>query len=149
VVSYHICQAKKTGFGKDEVIMPAIMPRKSKLKLPPLNLVDETLGQRLARLRKERGYTQAELADKMGIIRELVSDYERGKIRPHYEMVIRFALALEVTSDELLGIKPAKTNTNKPSLKILRRMKKIETLPFQRQNNILKAIDMLVKGAEK
>ena len=125
------------------------MPRKSKLNLPDLNLGSETIGQRLAKLRKERGYTQAELADKMGIIRELISDYEREKIRPHYEMVIRFALALEVSTDELLGLKPTKSNNNKPSLKLLRRMKKIEALPLQHQNNILKAIDMLLKGAEK
>lgn len=125
------------------------MPRKSKLNLPPLNLGKETLGQRIARLRKERGYTQAELADKMGIIRELISDYEREKIRPHYEMVIRFALALDVTTDVLLGLKPSKNNGSKPSLKILRRMKKIEALPPAQQKVLLKNIDMFLKGAER
>ena len=38
------------------------MPRKSRLKLPPLDLGKETFGQRLTRLRKERGYTQVTLA---------------------------------------------------------------------------------------
>ncbi len=79
------------------------MPRKSKLKLPPLNLGDETLGERIARLRKERDCSQAELAE-IGIIQRLVSDYERDRLRPHPEMIVRFARALEVTSDELLGI---------------------------------------------
>ncbi len=125
------------------------MPRKSKLNLPPLNLGKETLGQRIARLRKEGGYTQAELADKMGTIRELISDYEREKIRPHYEMVIRFALALDVTTDVLLGLKPSKNNGGKPSLKILRRMKKIEALPPAQQKVLLKNIDMFLKGAER
>jgi transcriptional regulator with XRE-family HTH domain len=74
------------------------MPRKSKLKLPPIDLGSESLGQRIARLRKEKGYTQVELAKKMGIVRVLVSDYERERIRPHYEMIIRLALALDVTT---------------------------------------------------
>ena len=76
------------------------------------------------RLRRERGWTQAELADRIGIIRELISNYERQRIRPNYEMVIRLAFALEVTTDELLGVKPSKSNGSQPSLKIQRRMKK-------------------------
>jgi len=44
-----------------------IMPRVSKFKLAPLQLGKETLGERIARLRKEKGYTQVELAQKIGI----------------------------------------------------------------------------------
>ena len=58
------------------------MPKRSKLKLPPLRLsTDETAGQRLARLRKERGLTQVELAAKVGIIQGLVTNYERDRLR--------------------------------------------------------------------
>src|SRR5207247_2491036 len=38
----------------------------------------ETVGQRLARLRRERGLTQVELAERLGIAQPIVSDYERG-----------------------------------------------------------------------
>ena len=125
------------------------MPQKSKIKLPPLNLGKETLGQRIARLRKEKGYTQAELADRIGIIRELISNYERQRIRPNYEMIIRLAFALEVTTDELLGVKPSKSNGGQPTLKIQRRMKKIVALPESQQKFILKAIDSHLKALEK
>jgi len=125
------------------------MPQKPKYKLPPLNLGDETLGSRLTRLRKERGHTQKELAEKIGINRVLISDYEREKIRPNYEMIIRLSLALEVTTDEFLGVKSSKTSPNKPSLKILRRMKKIETLSPGQQKSLLHNIDMFLKGAGK
>ena len=37
---------------------------------------------------------------KIGIIQALISDYERDKLRLHAEMVLRFALALDVTTDE-------------------------------------------------
>ena len=42
------------------------------LKLPPLDLGHETIGRRLARVRKECGVTQLELADKLGITKSLI-----------------------------------------------------------------------------
>jgi NAD-dependent SIR2 family protein deacetylase len=41
----------------------------------------------------------------MGLIQALVSACELGKIRLNDEMVIRFAKALEVSADEILGLK--------------------------------------------
>lgn len=111
----------------------------------------ETIGQRLSRLRKGRGYTQAELAEKTGIIQALISDYELDKLRLHAEMVIRFAQALEVTTDELLGIKTAKVNggNGKGSLRLLRRVNRIEDLPQSQQKTLLKTIDTFLKAAGK
>lgn len=129
--------------------MIPIMPQVSKIKLPPLQIGKESLGQRIARLRKERGCTQVQLAKKIGITQVLVSDYERNRIRPHYEMIIRFAIVLGVSTDELLGLKATKGEGNQPSLKILRRMKKIEALPPAQQKVLFKNIDMFLKGAEK
>ena len=37
----------------------------------------ETLGGRIARLRKEKGMTQLELADRMGVTDKAVSKWER------------------------------------------------------------------------
>jgi transcriptional regulator with XRE-family HTH domain len=127
------------------------VPRRSRLELPPLNMGKETIGQRLSRLRKERGYTQAELAEKTGIIQALISDYELDKLRLHAEMVIRFAQALEVTTDELLGIKTAKVNggNGKGSLRLLRRVNRIEDLPQSQQKTLLKTIDTFLKAAGK
>jgi len=135
------------------------MPQKQTFKLPPLNLGNETLGQRIARLRKAKGYTQTDLAKKLSQgkpsereirnIRVLISDYERNRIRPNYEMIIRLALVLGVTADELLGIKPSKNKNGNPSLKIQRRVKKIEALSESQQKFVLKAIDSHLKAFER
>jgi len=125
------------------------MPRVSRLKLPPLELTEESVGERIARLRKERGYTQSELAERIGIIQTLVSAYEREQLRLNAEMVVRFALALEVSTDELLGVESAKRSAGKPSLRLLRRLKKIETLPATQQKSLLQTIDMFLKAAGK
>lgn len=125
------------------------MPQKSKLQLPPLHISKETFGQRLLRLRKERGYTQVELAEKMGLLQTLITDYERDKLRPYHDIIIRFALAFEVTTDTLLGVDNIDVPAKEPNLKIQRLMKKIEELPQPKQNIILKTIEFFIKGCEK
>jgi transcriptional regulator with XRE-family HTH domain len=103
--------------------------------LPALELGEETTGQRASRLRRERGYTQNELAERIGTIQALVSDYERDKLRLNAEMAVRFAIPLEVSTDELLGLhhgnrkSRSKSEPKKPSRRVLRRLEKIESLP--------------------
>jgi hypothetical protein len=65
-------------------------------------------------------------------------------------MIIHLALALEVTTDELLGLKSPKNKIapKGPSIKILRRMKKIGALSPAHQKMILKNIDIFLKGIE-
>jgi transcriptional regulator with XRE-family HTH domain len=128
--------------------MKRIMPRKSKLKLPPIDLGEETIGQRIARLRKERGYSQQALAQKMGIVRVLVSDYEKGRLRPHPEIVARFALAFGVTTDEIIGLKRSDSESHKPNLAIQKRMRQIEQLPSAKKRVILQTIDGFIKGVQ-
>src|SRR5438034_2484544 len=66
----------------------------------------ETVGQRLARLRRERGLTQVELAERLGIAQPIVSDYERGELRLHGQLIVRLTEILGVSADELLGLTP-------------------------------------------
>ena len=125
------------------------MPRRSRLKLPPVLQGDDSIGRRLARTRKEQGYTQVELAQKVGIIQALVSDYERDKLRLNAEMLARFARVLNVSADELLGLGAAPRLAPKnPSLKILRRLNRIASLPPAKQKAFLQTIDALLKVQE-
>jgi len=126
------------------------MGRKSKLKLQPLKMGDESFGQRLAEIRKNKGYTQTELSKKIGLTQGLISDYELDKLRPYHEMIVRFALALDVSSDELLGLKQYKNtgSESKPASKLIRRMEKIELLPDFKQKVLLNTIDTFLKGVE-
>ena len=122
----------------------AVMARKITAK----NTDIESFGRRLARLRKERGYTQVEIAERVGVIQTIVSDYERDKLRLNAEMVVRFADALDITTDELL--KPNETSTPlrpKPSSRMRRRLEEIESLPVRQQSTLLRTIDTFLKGA--
>lgn len=124
------------------------MASKNKTTQPPMMIGNETFGRRLARIRKAKGHTQVELAAKLGIIQVMVSDYERDKLRPYHEMIVRLSKALEISTDELLGVKPFKSNATHVSLKLLRRMQKIETLPPAKQKVLLQNIDMFLKGVQ-
>ena len=126
------------------------MPKK-KQKLPPLKLAsDETFGERLARFRKEKGLTQAALAQSVGIIQVLIADYESGKLRLNAEMICRITQVLGVSSDELLGLKRSRTEglveKGGMSLKLVRRLKRIDQLPLNKQNVLLQTIDGFLKG---
>ena len=126
------------------------MPTRSRLKLKPVDMGDESLGQRLARLRKERGWTQKQIAERTGLIQELVSNYETDKLRLNADMILRFAEVLEVSTDELLrGGKARPTAAKKqPSIKLVRRMEQIESLPLYEQRALLTTIDKFLAAAQ-
>lgn len=124
-----------------------IMPRK-KAPQPVRGSELELPRERLSRLRKERGWTQVELAERLGISQTLISDYERGRLRLNADIVVRLANALEVTADELLQPTGRQHSLRrKPSLRVLRRLEKIEKLPPHQQSTLLKTIDTFLRGA--
>ena len=123
------------------------MPKKSKLKLMPVDFDKESLGQRLARIRKERGLTQKDVAERTGLIQTLVSDYERGRLRLAADMIVRFAVALGITTDELLRPKNKKAApAPRISRKVLQRLERIESLSPYKQRALLTTIDSFLRA---
>jgi len=84
---------------------------------------------------------------KVGISQALLSEYERGEVRIHGELVAAFAKTLRVSSDELLGLKTPKHNGFFPDRRFLRRLQKIEQLSRRDKQALLKTIDGYLKGA--
>lgn len=107
----------------------------------------KNFGKRLAMLRKERGMTQQQLADKIDVTRRVVAYYEVESDNPPGNIIMLLSKALNISADELLGLAPTGID-GKPSLKLTRRMKKIEDLPPSQQKVLLKTIDTFLKGAQ-
>jgi len=61
------------------------------------------LGALIRELRTERGLTQQQLADRLGITDKAVSKWERGVCYPDITLLRTLADALEVTVSELLA----------------------------------------------
>lgn len=64
------------------------------------------IGQRIAALRKRRGYSQATVSRRAGFDASYLSRLERGRIHPTVRTAMRIATALRVGIDELLGPLP-------------------------------------------
>ena len=64
---------------------------------------ENVLGKKIARLRRERGITQAELAEQLHFTYQAVSNWERGVSEPDSETLVRLAAYFGVSTDELLG----------------------------------------------
>ncbi|HEY4601223.1 MAG TPA: helix-turn-helix domain-containing protein [Cerasibacillus sp.] len=61
------------------------------------------LGKRLAELRKSKGLSQYELANRLGFSRGKLANYEQGSREPDYETLKHIADYFEVSVDYLLG----------------------------------------------
>ena len=61
-------------------------------------------GKTFKKIRKESGFTQQQIAGKLGISQSNISDWENNISRPEYENLIMLAQIYDVTLEELLGI---------------------------------------------
>ena len=62
------------------------------------------LADRLVALRKERGFSQEELADRLGISRQAVSKWEQALSSPDLDNLVRLAQLYGLTLDELVCV---------------------------------------------
>ena len=73
----------------------------------------QTLGQKIAELRKAKNMTQLELANQLNITDKAVSKWERDISCPDINTFPKLAEVLEVSVDELLQANSLKDETNK------------------------------------
>ena len=65
----------------------------------------QPLGMMISSLRKEKGMTQLELAEKMGVTDKAVSKWERDLSFPDINSIPKLAEVFEVSVDELMQVK--------------------------------------------
>lgn len=65
-------------------------------------MVQEKIGKFIAKCRKENGYTQASLAEKLGITDRAVSKWETGKNMPDASIMLELCGLLKINVNELL-----------------------------------------------
>ena len=75
----------------------------------------QSLGERIAALRKARGMTQEQLAESCSVTAQAVSKWENGLTAPDISLLPRLAELFSVTTDELLGVHRAETVAVDPS----------------------------------
>lgn len=88
----------------------------------------KTLGMMIAELRKEKGMTQLELAEKMGVTDKAVSKWERDLSCPDINSLPNLAEILGVTVDELMQIKKEAENPSQSVQDIIQLIFKVVPL---------------------
>ncbi len=62
------------------------------------------LNERIKQLRQARNMNQVELAKKLNVTKQSVSNWENDNIQPSIEMLIKISRIFSVTTDYLLGL---------------------------------------------
>ena len=76
-------------------------------------MVNKTMGEIISNLRKEKGMTQGDLAEKMNVTDKAVSKWERNLSCPDINSIPRLAEVLEISVEELLNAQKKDTEENK------------------------------------
>lgn len=64
-----------------------------------------SFGEKLAKMRKEKGYSQEELANLLNVSRQAVSKWESNNSYPETEKIVAICKLFECSMDELIGLK--------------------------------------------
>ena len=62
------------------------------------------LNQRIRLLRQARNMSQVELANRLGVTKQSVSNWENDNILPSIEMLMKLAAVFSVSTDYMLGL---------------------------------------------
>lgn len=67
------------------------------------------LSKRIYELRISFGWTQVQLAQKLSITKQTVSNWENDNIQPSIDMLVKLSKTFNVSTDYLLGLTPTKS----------------------------------------
>ena len=94
-------------------------------------------GNIITNLRKEKDWSQADLANKSGVSREMIGKYERGEAVPSIEAAKKIADAFEVSLDYLVG----EGINSKFDKKTVKRLEDIEKLEAKDKEHVFAMLD--------
>lgn len=99
-------------------------------------------GYRIATLRDKQGWTQEELAKRLGISRAALSHYEKNRREPDYETLTKLADLFRVSIDYLVG------RTNNPQSQLDDDVRKFADQLELSDEDILSRFTLTVDGKQ-
>ena len=108
-----------------------------------------SIGENISRIRKEKGMTQEDLAEKLGVTFQAVSSWERDEYKPELETFIKLTEVLEVPATALVEDKSATFNTKETVYDWEHMKTYVKTFAkTAKMENTLKALDLALKAHE-
>ena len=102
------------------------------------------LGDNIKRIRRERGFTQEELAIRLHVVRQTVSKWEKNLSVPDAELLQRIGQELDVSVTELLGGEPEQDASRSEIVEQLSRINEQLAVRNRRARRIWTAVAVLL-----
>lgn len=137
---------------------PCHTTRRSPCKLPGMTrtayraYIADGIGERIRRLRKERGWTQTDLADRVGTTKRSIIHYETHGKYPPAPILAAIAGAFNITMESLMSPEEPKLRlkNDEPDLlndpedrRLWRRLQQIKALPERDKRAVLRMLDTM------
>ena len=107
-------------------------------------------GKLLTQHRQARGLTQTQLAELVGSTQRAISHYETVAEYPPTPMVVALAQALEVSADELLGLRAPKQRTlpvmDSETKRLWKQFQRVKTLPEKDRRAVIRMINSIASA---
>ncbi len=107
----------------------------------------QALGSRITSARKAQNRTQQEIADQLGVAQQTYAKWETGRARIQVDMLPRLAQGLQVSMDELVGVKTGPQPKRGPVNNFEKRIERMRKLPRTKQQLILDMLDAFLAKA--
>ena len=104
------------------------------------------LGVRIAQARKDRGLTQQQLADRLGIAQQTLAHYEIGRLRVVAALLPALADIFDLSVDELLTGQATGRPAGKrgPASRLQQQIEAIGQLPKAKQRVVSEVLDAML-----
>jgi transcriptional regulator with XRE-family HTH domain len=104
-----------------------------------------SLGKRVRQLRQRRGWSQQELADRVGVRQKQISSYERDVNVPSGEIFIKLANAFDVSLDYLAQRAPESApQVTIADLELLERIQYVDRLADDDRALVKQVMDLVI-----
>lgn len=119
--------------------------------MPNRRRTPEGFGVRLRQIRRSLGLSQTELAAAIDSTQRTISNYETGIAAPTAGVLILLAKSLNISTDELLGLRKTKTlpPVDAATTRLWNRFQQIRSLPESEQRAVFKMLDLALKGSSR
>jgi transcriptional regulator with XRE-family HTH domain len=104
------------------------------------------MGEKIQKLRKEKGWSQKHLAETIGTSGPIVGRYERSEMTPSVEVAKKLAESFKVTLDYLVDDTDSIADIRDKAM--LQRLTDIERLDQEDKTTIVHVIDSLLRDAK-
>ena len=101
--------------------------------------------ENLVRIRKQRGLSQRDLANKLNITQRVIAYYENESNNIPLAKVEEIAEILEVSVAELLSLQTQKSSIEDIDVRLIKKLKAINTLPKRARDTLWHTINMTLE----